>query len=52
MNEEIQENIQKARKLAMEQRKRDKGKRLVKVGPGTWHLVSEKKYKELKKQKQ
>ena len=46
MNEEIQENIQKARKLAMEQRKRDKGKRLVKVGHNLWHLVSEKKYKE------
>lgn len=51
MNEEVQENIQKARKLAMEQRKRDKGKRLVKVGPGTWHLVKPEKYEELKAQR-
>ena len=48
INEDIQENISKAKELAMKQRERDKGKRLVKVGHNLWHLVSEKKYKELK----
>lgn len=46
INEDIQENISKAKELAMKQRERDKGKRLVKVAHNTWHLVSEKKYKQ------
>ncbi len=48
INEDIQENISKAKELAFKQRERDKGKRLVKVGHNLWHLVSEKKYKQLK----
>ena len=32
INEDIQENISKAKELALKQRERDKGKRLVKVG--------------------
>ncbi len=48
INEDIQENISKAKELALKQRERDKGKRLIKVAHNTWHLVSEKKYKQLK----
>lgn len=48
INEDIQENISKAKELALKQRERDKGKRLVKVAHNTWHLVSEKKYKQHK----
>lgn len=48
INEEVQENISKAKELAMKQRERDKGKVLIKVAHNTWHLVSEKKYKQLK----
>lgn len=48
INEDIQENISKAKELALKQRERDKGKRLIKVGHNLWHLVSEKKYKQLK----
>ncbi len=48
INEDIQENISKVKELALKQRERDKGKRLIKVAHNTWHLVSEKKYKQLK----
>lgn len=51
INEDIQENISKAKELALKQRERDKGKRLVKVGHNLWHLVKPEKYEELKKQK-
>lgn len=50
INEDIQENISKAKELALKQRMLDKGKRLIKVAPNLWKLVSEEKYKQLKKQ--